>query len=75
MIFSRCFDGLGHLIQEKEYGETVFLINWETMCFLITDDNSDSLYSLNKIILDFSPVFFGLVEAGKSQSGSGAHPR
>jgi hypothetical protein len=27
MIFSRCFDGLGHLIQEKEYGETVFLIN------------------------------------------------
>ena len=30
----------------------------------INDAHSDSPYSLNKIILDLSPVFFGLVEAG-----------
>ena len=45
------------------------------MWFVITDDNSDSSYSLYKIILDLFSVFFGLVEAVNSQPGSGAPPR
>jgi len=42
---------------------------------VINDHHLDSPYSLNKIILDNSPVFFGLVEAGNSQPGTGLLPR
>ena len=53
----------------------------ENSCFLellllvINDHHSDLSYSLNKIILDLSPVFVGLVEAGNSKPGSGLLPR
>ena len=62
MIFSWCYNGLGHRIQEKENEKTVFWYDWELSCFVITDDNSS--YSLNKIILDFSPVFLDLKKPG-----------
>ena len=42
----------------------VFLFNIKLSCLEINDHHLDSSYSLNKIILDHSPVFFGLVEAG-----------
>ena len=66
--------------KEKEYGEILFLCNSRiiVVCHhssLITDENSDSSYSLHKIILDLFSVFFGLVEAVNSQPGSGAPPR
>ena len=53
----------------------MFLFNRKLSCFVINDHNSDPSYSLNKIILDISSVFFGLIEAGNSQPGSGLLPR
>ena len=75
LILSRWFDGLDTGSKDEEYGKVFFLFNWKLSWFLINDDNSDSLYSLSKIILDLSPVFFGLVEARHSQPGSGALPK
>ena len=53
----------------------MFLFNRKLSCLGISDAHLYSSYSLNKIILDHSPVFFGLVEAGNSQPGSGLLPR
>ena len=53
--------------KEEEYGKFVFLFNRELWLLVINDHHSDLSYSLNKIILDLPPVFFGLVEAGNSQ--------
>ena len=53
----------------------MFLFNRKLSCLGISDAHLYSSYSLNKIILDDSPVFFGLVEAGNSQPGSGLLPR
>ena len=64
VFFSRSFDGLDTGSKEEEYGKFVFLFNTEIWLLVINDHNSDLSYSLNKIILDLSPVFFGLVEAG-----------
>ena len=64
MIFSRWFDGLDSGSKEEEYRKFVFLFNRKLSCLVINDHHLDSSYSLNKIILDLSPVFFGLVEAG-----------
>ena len=59
--------------KEEEYGKFVFLFNSRELWLLVINNHhSDLSYSLNKIILDLSPVFFGLVEAGNSQPGSGA---
>ena len=46
-----------------------------TYKFFITDDNSDSLYSLNGIILDFPSRVFVLVLVGKSLPGPDINPR
>ena len=75
MIFSRWFDGLDTGSKDKEYGKFMFLFNRKLSCLGISDAHLYSSYSLNKIILDDSPVFFGLVEAGNSQPGSGLLPR
>ena len=75
MIFSRWFDGLDTGSKDKEYGKFMFLFNRKLSCLGINDAHLYSSYSLNKIILDHSPVFFGLVEAGNSQPGSGLLPR
>ena len=75
MIFSRWFVGPDSGWKEKEYEKIVFLFDWELSWLVITDDHSDSSYSLYEIILDLFPVFFGLVEAVNSQPGSGAPPR
>ena len=72
--FSRWFDRLDTGSKEEEYGKFVFLFNRKLSCLVINDDHLFSSYSLNKIILDHSPVFFGLVEAGNWQPGSGLLP-
>ena len=46
--------------KEKEYGKIVFLFDLELSWLVITDDHSDSSYSLYKIILDLFSVFLDL---------------
>jgi len=70
-FFSRWFHGLDTGSKEEEFRKLLFLFKSKLSRLVINDDHSDSSYSLNKIILDLSPVFFGLVEAGNWQPGSG----
>ena len=69
------FDGLDTGSKKEEYGKFIFLFNRKLSCLGINDAYSDSSYSLKYIIFDYSPVFFGLVEAGNSQPESGLLPR
>ena len=60
LIFSMYFDGLGRRIQEKEYENILFLFGWEFSWSVITNDHSDSSYSLIKMILYLPPEFYEL---------------
>ena len=64
MIFNRRFDGLDTGSKEEEYWKFVFLFNIKSSCLVINDHHLDLPYLLNKIILDYSPLFFGIEEAG-----------
>ncbi len=61
--------------KEEEYEKFVFSFNQELLLLVINDHHSDLSYSLNKNFFRLFPVFFGLVEAGNSQPGSGLLPR
>ncbi len=62
-------------LKKKKSTENRVYILFEMIGVVISDDETQLSFSLNKIILDLSPVFFGLVEAVNSQPGFGAPPK
>jgi hypothetical protein len=60
--------------KRKSTEKSCFFSIWKCCLLGINDAHLDRSYSLNKFILDLFPVFFGLVESGNWQPGSGLLP-